>query len=67
MGWFTNEKNDGFVDEMAKVPGQIFEGIVDGIMNAIAEPFRTSSSSSKSQDDKDSGGGLFCNVPSHRD
>ena len=58
---------DSLVDEAAKVPGRIFEGIVDGIANAISEAFSfSSSSSSGSNDDKESGGGLFCNVPSHK-
>ena len=62
---------DSLVDEAAKVPSRIFEGIVEGIIEGIKSQFGSSSSPSSDSrsthdDDRDSGGGLFCNVPSHQ-
>jgi hypothetical protein len=56
---------EGMVDEAAKFPGQVMEAIAEGVFEALAAPFRSSSdtgTSSRDHGDRDSrsGGGCTC-------
>ena len=76
MGWFSSKKDDSLSTEAARVPGRMFEWVIDGIVDGVKSQFGPSSSSSGdsrdsrsgSDDDRDSrsGGGCHCDCDSHK-